>query len=313
VQLKLAMSSSTPITHYDVLGIDAETATSKDIRRAYLKQSLANHPDKNLDDVEGAKSRFVRIGEAYEVLSDPSRRAQYDRELLARRRQRRQRPSSSSQQQQQSQTYSNGYYRQQQQPAQQQQQQGYDYYSETAEAPPSAGEQSPKQPQRDYDYYGAKFDNFVAGLSEEELRAAEGLAGIVGSLVGSALLSRLGRHAPVARSALSTAGSIVGSVVGSRVGASAVRGVHEQSLERLAYEERRREAIERGEELPEEERPQPRNQLWENLRRNLDSVVENVAGAAAAGQQQQRDRQPPGRRRQPQQQQGGFNIQFQFG
>ena len=47
--------------YYDILGID-QTADAKAIRRAYLTLSLQYHPDKNLDDIEVAKSKFIEIG-----------------------------------------------------------------------------------------------------------------------------------------------------------------------------------------------------------------------------------------------------------
>lgn len=62
---------------YDVLGV-APDATDADIKKAYKKQSLANHPDKNPGD-ETAQVRFQEVSAAYETLSDPDERAAYDR------------------------------------------------------------------------------------------------------------------------------------------------------------------------------------------------------------------------------------------
>lgn len=41
-------------------------------------QALKWHPDRNKDDVENAKRKFQELGEAFEVLSDPNKRAIYD-------------------------------------------------------------------------------------------------------------------------------------------------------------------------------------------------------------------------------------------
>ena len=71
--------TSTP-TYYDILGVHP-SADDKTIRQAYLKLSLKHHPDKNPQNAEEAKATFVVIGQAYEVLSDTTERAQYDRAL----------------------------------------------------------------------------------------------------------------------------------------------------------------------------------------------------------------------------------------
>lgn len=62
---------------YDILGVSAD-ATDAEIKKAYKKQSLANHPDKNPGD-ENASQRFQDVANAYETLSDPDARAAYDR------------------------------------------------------------------------------------------------------------------------------------------------------------------------------------------------------------------------------------------
>ena len=61
---------------YDVLGV-APDASDAEIKKAYKRQSLANHPDKNPGD-ESASTRFQEISAAYETLSDPDARASYD-------------------------------------------------------------------------------------------------------------------------------------------------------------------------------------------------------------------------------------------
>jgi DnaJ-class molecular chaperone len=63
---------------YEVLGVSND-ASESDIKKAYRSLSLKYHPDRNPN--EEAKSIFQSIGEAYEILSDPSKRNQYDMEL----------------------------------------------------------------------------------------------------------------------------------------------------------------------------------------------------------------------------------------
>ena len=61
---------------YAVLGVDRD-ATFSEIRKAYRKQALLNHPDKNPNDA-AAESRFLKVTLAYEVLSDVDKRSRYD-------------------------------------------------------------------------------------------------------------------------------------------------------------------------------------------------------------------------------------------
>lgn len=63
--------------YYEVLGV-SRTATAKEIAAAYRKKAIKYHPDSNPGD-EGATQKFKQAAEAYEVLSDPDKRARYDR------------------------------------------------------------------------------------------------------------------------------------------------------------------------------------------------------------------------------------------
>jgi curved DNA-binding protein len=62
--------------YYETLGVDRD-ASQEEIQRAYRKLARAYHPDVNKE--PEAESRFKEIGEAYEVLKDPEKRAAYDR------------------------------------------------------------------------------------------------------------------------------------------------------------------------------------------------------------------------------------------
>lgn len=63
--------------YYDVLGV-APGATAEEIKQAYRRLARESHPDRNPDD-PAAEERFKAAAAAYEVLSDPERRANYDR------------------------------------------------------------------------------------------------------------------------------------------------------------------------------------------------------------------------------------------
>ncbi|WP_302591606.1 molecular chaperone DnaJ [uncultured Muribaculum sp.] len=62
--------------YYEVLGV-AKTATKDELKKAYRKLALKYHPDKNPGD-KVAEEKFKEAAEAYDVLSDDSKRAKYD-------------------------------------------------------------------------------------------------------------------------------------------------------------------------------------------------------------------------------------------
>lgn len=61
---------------YEILGI-SKNATAAEIKKAYRKRAIENHPDKNPGNKE-AEEKFKQAAEAYEILSNPDKKARYD-------------------------------------------------------------------------------------------------------------------------------------------------------------------------------------------------------------------------------------------
>jgi len=61
---------------YNILGVD-KNATESDIKKGYRKMAMKHHPDKNPDDKD-AEAKFKDVAEAYDILSDPDKKARYD-------------------------------------------------------------------------------------------------------------------------------------------------------------------------------------------------------------------------------------------
>jgi len=68
--------ATTKRDYYDVLGV-ARGADDDEIKKAFRRLAKQYHPDANKE--QGAETRFIEINEAYETLSDPQKRAAYDR------------------------------------------------------------------------------------------------------------------------------------------------------------------------------------------------------------------------------------------
>jgi len=62
---------------YKLLGVE-KNASDAEIKKSYRSKAMKFHPDRNKDNPEQAEAKFKQIKEAYEILSDPKKRAAYD-------------------------------------------------------------------------------------------------------------------------------------------------------------------------------------------------------------------------------------------
>ena len=68
---------STKRDYYEILGV-SKSANADEIKKAYRKVAMQFHPDRNPGD-KSAEEKFKEAAEAYEILSDADKKAQYDR------------------------------------------------------------------------------------------------------------------------------------------------------------------------------------------------------------------------------------------
>lgn len=62
---------------YKLLGVE-RNASDAEIKKSYRSLAMKYHPDRNADNPEAAEAKFKQVKEAYEILSDPKKRAAYD-------------------------------------------------------------------------------------------------------------------------------------------------------------------------------------------------------------------------------------------
>src|ERR1700730_14754433 len=73
----MATANVTKIDYYEVLSVSRD-ASDQELKTSYRKLAMQFHPDRNPDD-PSAEEKFKECSEAYQVLSDPEKRAAYDR------------------------------------------------------------------------------------------------------------------------------------------------------------------------------------------------------------------------------------------
>ena len=74
--LSILTTASLPTSLYDLFTLTPSTFTPPSLKKNYYKLALQYHPDRNSS--EEAKVKFQAISAAYEVMSDPDRKANYD-------------------------------------------------------------------------------------------------------------------------------------------------------------------------------------------------------------------------------------------
>ena len=66
---------------YEILGRLPHDTSQKELKKAYRTFAKIYHPDKNPDDLVYAKEMMGKLNEAYEILSDPAKREEYNKKL----------------------------------------------------------------------------------------------------------------------------------------------------------------------------------------------------------------------------------------
>ncbi|KAG7349312.1 chaperone protein DnaJ [Nitzschia inconspicua] len=271
--------------------IPQPTVTACEIRKAYLRKSLQFHPDKNPTDPELSKTKFIEIGIAYETLSDQVKRRQYDEELRSGQGAY---TSVFRKMLKQILNVDDALIDSSPQECVGDSDDGLTRMNQDGTAE-SRTRQDDTQPLndfqekglkivKDYDNYRDIFDATIAGLSEEELAAAVGavalVAGLVGSMIGSRMLSSngggaaRGSNVSGGSSLLRVAGSMIGSAVATEISVSSVRALHQESVQRIAYKEECRRAAARGGAIPDP----PRSANFGNLlKQSFDSVLKSTS------------------------------------
>jgi curved DNA-binding protein CbpA len=218
--------------YYAILGIPYN-ADYKMIRKAYLKLSLKYHPDKNVDDVEHAQQQFIRIGRAYQTLSDPQQRRIYDQTYYTNKKYHKTTNASTS-----------GNSPQQQQKQQYQRQSSFasDFYKSSTydnHHDPQSSQQQQYQQQHQqheqdeqYETYRNFFDTTMADLSDDEINeilgAATMFSSVVGSLIGAKLFA-----GKTTNPALRSIGAAIGSAIATHATTSVIKNSHTQAKQRV--------------------------------------------------------------------------------
>ena len=234
--------------YYDILEVPKD-ASAAVIRKAYLRKSLKYHPDKNPNNLEESKAKFIEIGEANETLSDPTKRRIYDEELRSGRTANpdgfnSSRPSSSF--------ASN---------------QAYDNYM---------------------DMFDSTVAGMSEAELAATMGTVAALAGILGSVAGSKLGGGgggggRGTNNVRSSSILSTVGSSLGAMIASEMAAKSVRLLHEDSTKRISYKEDCRIARERGEKLPDPPKTSfIGNQIGDMFKNTMNPTTNNVGSGGTS-------------------------------
>ncbi len=220
--------------YYAILGVPY-TADYKAIRKAYLKLSLQYHPDKNTNNhPEQAQAAFVRIGRAYQTLSDPTERRVYDltyRPTTGRPSSRPSPSSSSAPQYTKQSSFAKDFY--------ESSDSSYDHQTSSSSNTPNGNTSQQYQQQQQYETYREYFDNTMGDLSEDEMKEVMGAAAVFSSIIGGIIGAKLfggsvakGGTTSAMNPALSAVGSAIGSALASQAATTMLQNSRAQAKQR---------------------------------------------------------------------------------